>query len=49
MEEEVVTEKRPIISTGGRGPVPEGRRKRLPMPARYAINAVSSFSSWASS
>ena len=35
-----MTEKRPIISAGGRGPVPEGRYRRLPMPARYAINAV---------
>ena len=40
MEEEVMTEKRPIISAGG-GPRLEGAsRKTLPMPARYAINAV---------
>ena len=40
MEEEVMTEKRPIISAGG-GPRREGAaRKTLPMPARYAINAV---------
>ncbi|HIY52254.1 MAG TPA: branched-chain amino acid ABC transporter permease [Candidatus Olsenella avicola] len=40
MEEEVMTEKRPIISAGG-GPRLEGAdRKSLPMPARYAINAV---------
>ena len=40
MEEEVMTEKRPIISAGG-GPRLEGTsRKTLPMPARYAINAV---------
>ena len=32
--------KRPIISTGGRGPVTGGARRTLPMPARYAINAV---------
>ena len=40
MEEEVMTEKRPIISTGGRGPASGGERRRLPMVARYAINAV---------
>ena len=35
-----MTEKRPIISAGG-GPRLEGAdRKSLPMPARYAINAV---------
>ena len=40
MEEEVMTEKRPIISAGG-GPRLEGAaRKTLPMPVRYAINAV---------
>ncbi|OUO31923.1 branched-chain amino acid ABC transporter permease [Olsenella sp. An293] len=40
MEEEVMTEKRPIISAGG-GPRREGAaRKTLPMPVRYAINAV---------
>lgn len=40
MEEEVMTEKRPIISAGG-GPRLEGAdRKSLPMQARYAINAV---------
>lgn len=39
MEEEVMTEKRPIISAGG--PRLEGAaRKTLPMPVRYAINAV---------
>ena len=35
-----MTEKRPIISTGGRGPASGGERRRLPMVARYAINAV---------
>ena len=40
MEEEVMSEKRPIISTGGRGPAAGGARRTLPMPARYAINAV---------
>ena len=35
-----MSEKRPIISTGGRGPVTGGARRTLPMPARYAINAV---------
>ena len=40
MEEEVMTEKRPIISAGG-GPRREGAdRKTLPMPARYAVNAI---------
>ena len=40
MEEEVMTEKRPIISAGG-GPRREGAaRKTLPMPVRYVINAV---------
>ena len=35
-----MTEKRPIISTGGRGPASGGERRRLPMVARYAIDAV---------
>ena len=35
-----MSEKRPIISTGGRGPAAGGARRTLPMPARYAINAV---------
>ena len=35
-----MAEKRPIISTGGRGPAPAGRRRSLPMAARYAINAL---------
>ncbi len=39
MEEEVMTEKRPIISTGGPQPA-AGKRRSLSMPARYAINAV---------
>ncbi len=39
MEEELMNKKRPIISTGGRGPA-AGEKKRLPMAARYAINAV---------
>ncbi|HJA29015.1 MAG TPA: branched-chain amino acid ABC transporter permease, partial [Candidatus Olsenella pullicola] len=40
MEEELMAEKRPIISTGGRGPAPAGKRRSLPMAARYAINAL---------
>ena len=40
MEEEVMSEKRPIISTGGCGPAAGGARRTLPMPARYAINAI---------
>ena len=35
-----MAEKRPIISTGGRGPVPAGKRRSLPMAARYVINAL---------
>ena len=35
-----MSEKRPIISMGGRGPAAGGVRRTLPMPARYAINAV---------
>ena len=35
-----MSEKRPIISTGGRGPAAGGARRTLPMPARYAIIAV---------
>lgn len=35
-----MTERRPIISTGGHGVPAGGARKRLPMPARYAINAA---------
>lgn len=34
-----MTDKRPIISTGGRGGA-SGSKKTLPMPVRYAINAV---------
>ena len=35
-----MSEKRPIISTGGRGPAAGGARRTLPTPARYAINAI---------
>ena len=35
-----MTEKRPIISAGGRGQGDPGARRTLPMPVRYAINAV---------
>ena len=34
MEEEVMSEKRPIISTGGRGPAAGGASRTLPKPAR---------------
>ena len=40
MEEELTAEKRPIISAGGRGGAPADKRRTLPMPVRYAINAV---------
>ena len=35
-----MTEKRPIISTGGHGPASGGERRHIPMAARYAINAA---------
>ena len=35
-----MAEKRPIISAGGRGGAPADKRRTLPMPVRYAINAV---------
>ena len=40
MEEELMAKKRPIISTGGRGGAADGKRRSLPMPARYVINAL---------
>ena len=35
-----MAKKRPIISTGGRGGAADGKRRSLPMPARYVINAL---------
>ena len=40
MEEELMAKRRPIISMGGRGGAQDGKRRTLPMPVRYAINAL---------